>query len=428
MVSIYTQRLLFAALASTCAASIHAEQSVPSPPVEAAADQGSADPYAIHGQMTFVEQADDRFRAPYSGRNSLTPDRGAETIDVTLFLGLRPWSGAEAWADPELDQGFGLDDTLGLAAFPSGAAYKVGRSHPYWRLQRWFLRQTINLDGPAESIEADENQFAAVRSANRWQFAVGKFAVTDVFDANDYAHDPRRDFMNWTAIDPSTLDYAADAWGYTVGGAAEGFREYQMLGELERRYQLAGLAGKLLVTVYDSHGRMALLNDAIARAQSTGENISDALISVRQYRDRSGISGNVQQRLSDDLGVFARAGTAGGNVEAYEFTDSDQSISAGLSLQGRRWQRTADTVGLALIENKISGTRERYLNDGGLGILIGDGRLPHPGPEQTLETYYEYAPARWAQLTLDYQYIVNPAYNSDRGPVSILALRVHAQF
>jgi high affinity Mn2+ porin len=80
------------------------------------------------------------------------------------------------------------------------------------------------------------------------------------------------------------------------------------------------------------------------------------------------------------------------------------------------------------MENKISGTRERYLNDGGLGVLIGDGQLPHPGPEQTLETYYEYAPSRWGQLTLDYQYVVNPAYNSDRGPVSIIALRAHAQF
>ena len=58
--------------------------------------------------------------------------------------------------------------------------------------------------------------------ANRVVFTVGKFAVTDVFDTNRYAHDARSDFLNWTALDAGTLDYAADAWGYTVGAAAQG--------------------------------------------------------------------------------------------------------------------------------------------------------------------------------------------------------------
>jgi high affinity Mn2+ porin len=137
---------------------------------------------------------------------------------------------------------------------------------------------------------------------------------------------------------------------------------------------------------------------------------------------------DLQQQLKDDLGLFARAGKAGGNVEIYEFTDVDQSISAGLSLKGKRWERTDDTVGIAGIINTISGIRERYLNDGGLGLLIGDGKLPHPGPEQIAETYYAWGLRSWAQLTLDYQYVINPAYNSDRGPVSIFAVRVHAQF
>jgi high affinity Mn2+ porin len=72
--------------------------------------------------------------------------------------------------------------------------------------------------------------------------------------------------------------------------------------------------------------------------------------------------------------------------------------------------------------------REEYLNLGGLGILVGDGKLPHPGAEQILETYYRLSAWSWAQLTLDYQWVKNPAYNTDRGPVSIVAVRVHAQF
>jgi len=67
-------------------------------------------------------------------------------------------------------------------------------------------------------------------------------------------------------------------------------------------------------------------------------------------------------------------------------------------------------------------------NAGGLGIIVGDGQLPHPGPEQILETYYNLGVVPQAHVSLDYQFVKNPAYNRDRGPVSIFAVRFHAQF
>jgi high affinity Mn2+ porin len=428
--------------------------------VPSAADASGASPaqadgerFAAHGQATFLEQLTAPFHAPYSGPNSLSPRHGAETIDVTLFLGARLWSGAEAWINPEIDQGFGLDDTLGLAGFPSGTAYKVGRSHPYWRLQRLFVRQTVELGGERQPLDATANQLGGFQTANRWVFTIGKISVPDIFDANQYAHDPRNDFFNWTVVDAGTFDYAADSWGFTVGAAAEwyqgawalragvfdlsdvpnsetldpGFHEFQWVGEVEKRHELAGRPGKLLITLFDSRGRMALLDDAMNLAQSTGETLHESLVAVRRYRDRVGASLNLEQQLTSDLGMFARAGKASGNVEAYEFTDVDRTISAGLSL-GKPWGRTDDSIGLAGIVNGISATRERYLNAGGLGILVGDGQLPHPGSEQILETYYRLAVVSWAQLTFDYQYVINPAYNIERGPVSIFAVRIHAQF
>jgi high affinity Mn2+ porin len=198
--------------------------------------------------------------------------------------------------------------------------------------------------------------------------------------------------------------------------------------EAERRHELLGMPGKVLVTLFDSRGRMALLNDAVNLAQTSGEGIHETLVAVRRFRDRTGVSLNLEQQLSPDLGMFARAGKASGDVEAYEFSDIDRTISAGLSLKGTRWSHADDTVGVAVILNGISAARERFLNAGGLGILVGDGQLPHPGSEQILETYYRLALARWLQLTFDYQYVINPAYNTDRGPVSIFAVRVHAQF
>jgi high affinity Mn2+ porin len=415
----------------------------------AAADE---DAFAVHGQFTYVVQATSDFNAPYRGPNSLSPNNNEETTDATLYLGWRLWKGAEIWINGELDQGFGLDDTLGVAGFPSGEAYKVGNNHPYIRMPRLFVRQTVNLDGSPENVEAGANQFGGTHSTNRVVIWLGKFSVADVFDTNQYAHDARRDFLNWTAIDSGTFDYAADAWGYTVGTAVEwyqdvwtlrggffdlsdvpnsvhlepGFHEFQLDFELEHRHEIGSRPGRLLLTLFESRGRMGLLNDAVQLAESTGS--PPDIAAVRTYRSRGGASLSFEQELAPDLGMFARAGKADGSTEVYEFTDVDRTLAAGISLQGARWGRSDDAVGLAAIDNRISGAREAFLNAGGLGILVGDGKLPHPGPEQIIETFYSAAIANFAHLSLDYQWINHPAYNRDRGPVSVYSVRFHAEF
>jgi high affinity Mn2+ porin len=415
----------------------------------AAADEET---YGAHGQFTYVEQETSGFNAPYRGPNSLSPNSGAETTDATLYLGARLWPGAEAWLDGELDQGRGLNDTLGAAGFPSGEAYKVGKNQPYFRLPRAFVRQTVNLQGDSQEVEAAANQLRGSHSEDRVVITIGKFSVVDIFDTNRYAHDSRGDFLNWTVLDTGTFDYAADAWGYTAGAAIEwythswtfrggvfdlsdvpnsahlepGFHEFQVNLELEHRHEIASRPGRVLLTGFESRGRMGLLDQAIATAANSGEPVDIA--AVRQYRSRGGLSLSVEQELAPDLGAFIRAGKAAGNVEAYEFTDVDRTLTVGLSLQGSGWHRANDTVAIAAVNNGISGVREAYLNAGGLGILIGDGRLPHPGPEQILESYYSAAVFSFAHLSLDYQWINHPAYNRDRGPVSVIAVRLHAEF
>jgi high affinity Mn2+ porin len=408
--------------------------------------------FAVHGEFTYVEQEDSDFNAPYAGPNSLTPDQGRETTDANVSIGAALWSGAELWINPEYDQGFGLNDTLGVAGFPSGEAYKVGAKHPYFRLQRLFVRATVNGAGQREPVAAAAGVLGGEHSVNRWIFTVGKFSVTDIFDSNEYAHDPREDFLNWAAVDAGAFDYAADAWGYTVGAAIEryqgqwsvragifdlsnvpnsahlepGFHEFQMIAEVEHRHAIAGRPGKVLITGYETRGRMGLLDEATAIATATDTPADIA--AVRQYRSRFGGLVNFQQELLADLGVFARYSKAAGNVEAYEFADIDRSIAAGMSLKGSRWRRSQDSVGVALIDNGISAEREQFLNAGGLGILVGDGKLPHPAAEQIVETYYNASLCSYAQISFDYQWIANPAYNRDRGPVSVFAVRVHAQF
>jgi high affinity Mn2+ porin len=136
---------------------------------------------------------------------------------------------------------------------------------------------------------------------------------------------------------------------------------------------------------------------------------------------------NLEQQITAEVGVFARAGLANGNVEPYDFTDVDRTASAGVAINGKQWGRPDDTFGFAGVVNGITSIHQQFLNDGGLGILVGDGQLPHPGPEKIIETYYQ-LPVSYFKLTVDYQFIANPGYNADRGPASVIGARLHSQF
>ena len=413
---------------------------------------GETDRFAVHAQGTVTEQYHPRFTSHYEGPNSLNPgQRGDETIDVTAFLGLRLWKGAELWIDPEVDQGFGLSGTLGVDGFTSGEAYKIGERDPYVKVQRLFMRQTLDLGGDKKKIDADMNTFAGETTENRVVITLGKMSVADIFDTNKYAHDPKNDFLNWAIIDTGTFDYAADAWGYTYGVAGEwyqgdwtlragvfdlsgvpnnknldkSFHQYQIDAEIERRYKLFGKDGAVRLTGFDTRGRMGKYLDAVSLAEATGEPADVAL--VRHYHTRLGLSVNAEQEVTDDLGLFLRAGHADPQYEGYEFTDMSDTYALGLSLKGTRWGRKDDVIGLAGLVDQASRQAEAYFNAGGLGILAGDGRLPHPGDEHIVETYYSLPLAAFTHLTLDYQFVDDPAFNRDRGPVSVFGLRLHAQ-
>jgi high affinity Mn2+ porin len=409
------------------------------------------DRFNLHGQMTYVSQYAAPFRSPYVGPQSLFPNAGRETADMTFYLGARLWEGAELWVNPEIDQGFGLSNTFGVAGFTSAEAYKLGSDYPYTRIPRAFIRQTINFGGDVQKVDAGINQFAGSTTSNRLVVTVGKVGVSDIFDENRYAHDPRNDFLNWALVDAGAFDYVADAWGYTYGAAAEWYQDiwtlragvfdapivpnsteldprfgqFQSLFEIERRHQLWGQPGKVIVTGWFTRARLGNYNDAVELAQLTGQPADIA--AVRRYTSRSGVAANLEQQITPDWGVFLRTGFASPNIEPDAFTDIDRTIAGGAVLSGKQWGRPDDVWGVAGILNNISTSHQTFFNNGGLGIVIGDGQLPHPGLEQIVETYYTFPFYGW-KVSLDYQFINNPAYNRDRGPVSVLGTRLHFQF
>ena len=420
---------------------------------DTSADQVVTEDWSLHGQLTVVDQFHPGFGSPYRGTNSLDPgSRGDETVATTLFAGARVWDGGQVYADVDVDQGFGLSDTFGVAAFPSGEAYKVGDATPYVRLHQLFFRQNIDLGGEAQTLDPGANQLGMTQTSDNIVITLGKFAVTSVFDTNAFAHDPSSDFLNWAAIDSGAYDYAADAWGYTYGSSLEwtqswwtlrsgffamsrvpngkelqtDFKQFQLNGEAEARVRMFGQQSKIKLLAFLSEARMGSYGEAVSLGELTGTTPSTAL--VRKYGSRPGFVLNIEQPIRDYLGAFLRASFNNGDEEAYEFTDINQSLAAGLSLKGTYWGRTDDTVGFAGIVDGISRSAQSYFAAGGLGTLIGDGRLPHYGLENVVETYYSTQVTKWLALSADYQLIVNPAYNPDRGPVSVLGARLHAQF
>jgi high affinity Mn2+ porin len=414
------------------------------------------DNWEIHGQTTYIQQGYPAFRSPYVGENSLTPwPQTRETWTISAFLGLRLWEGGELYYNPELIQGFGLHETTGAAGFPNGEAQKSNSPYGHYSTSRLFMRQTLGFGGEQETVESSYGQMAGKRDISRLTVQVGRFAVHDVFDTNAYAMDPRADFMNWSIWAAGAFDYPADKVGLGYGAVAELNQKhwalragYFLVGnepnannfdthlfargayitELETRYLLFFRPGKFRVGIWaDTYFSGSYSQALDLTAMNPGLDPTDAIVLTRKGRTKYGYYLNFEQAVTDDVGIFGRWSWNDGKNEISAFTDIDASLSLGTSIKGTGWGRPEDRIGLAGAINSLSRDHRDYIAAGGLGILIGDGRLNYR-PETILETFYAMNVSKGMMLTFDYQSLMNPAHNADRGPISVFSGRVHAEF
>jgi high affinity Mn2+ porin len=406
--------------------------------------------WEIHGQSTYLGQGYPAFHAPYSGPNSLTPaPQYQATWSNSLYLNARLWDGGEIYYSPELLQGFGLNDTVGAAGFPSGEAQKSNFPYPHYNTSRLFLRQTFGFGGEQEELASSQLQLGQKVDVSRLTVQAGKFAVTDVFDGNAYAKDTRKDFMNWSLWAPGAFDYSADKVGLTYGVTAElNQKQWALRGgyflmvaesnsnhfdtrvgergqyvfELETRFSLFGQPGKLRTMGWVDSAYMGSFRETLNNPV-----LNLDIAQTRRGRLKYGYVLNLEQAITDDVGLFGRWSWNDGKTETLAFTDIHRSLSGGLSIKGAKWGRPDDVVGIGGAVNAISPDYRDFLAAGGLGVLVGDGALNYRN-ERILETYYAYALNKSLTLTADYQLIVNPAYNADRGPVSVFSGRLHGEF
>jgi high affinity Mn2+ porin len=420
-----------------------------------------------HVQNTYIVQGYPAFPAQYSGPNSLSSGgETRETVSLDLMAGVRLWSGAEAHIDGLMWQGFGLDNTLGVEGFPNGEAYRIGTEVPNGTIARLFIRRTVGLGGEQEDVPDGQLTLAGKQDISRLTLTLGRFAAPDIFDNNTYANDPRTQFMNWAFVNNEAWDYPADTIGYITGLAVElnqpkwtlryGFfqvprfqngltaddrlltwpsdssaqdgpflRAWGMVTEFERRCSVNSHPGTIRFLAYLNKANMASYSaaTAILPAKGPGADISAA----SAYRYKYGFGLNWEQEIANNVGMFSRLGWNDGQEQAWMFSDADYTASLGLSIKGEAWHWPGDTFGMAGVMNGISHVGQEFFGAGGLGILAGDGNLNY-GWEKIVETYYDFQIWKNVHAAVDYQFITDPAFNRDRGPVSVIGARLHWEF
>ena len=411
----------------------------------------------FHFQFTGVVQYNPEFSSPYSGQNSFLPAADpAFSVTTTAYIGRKLWRGGSVYFDPEMAGGKGLSSTLGIAGFPNGETFRIGDPAPVVYVARIFLRQQISFDRDHyDTLEDGINQVREIVSRRRLTVNFGKFGIADFFDQNLVSHDPRTDFLNWSLMNNGAYDYAANTRGYTGGLILEYFTPGWVIRagtalmpvyangptlnfnwaktnsetlEIEKDYSLHGLPGHCRLLFYYNTSKAPNYQTVINEYKNGTDTSLDVIYGTNYGGKKFGIGISMDQEFSSRLNGFFRLGWNDGKTATWAFAEIDNSFSLGFRFYGIGKGRMTDNIGLAFVSNGISSGHRDFLGVGGYGFMIGDGKLPDYTRENIAELFYQVKLFEKLYATLDYQFVANPAYNMDRGPVSLLAARVHINF
>ena len=419
--------------------------------------------FNIFYQTTFIGQSKPGMSASYSGMNSLQPGyETGYTWTSTAHAGWKIAKNTEVFLNIEGVSGVPFSNLNGLGGFSNGEATRAQGPDLKLYRQRLFIRHTANLTGDVQKLDEEANQFPMLVSSNRLVFTVGNFSLLDIVDDNAYAKDPRTQFLNWGNMTYSAFDYAADARGFGWGAGVEwyvdnwAFRLVRLsvprtpnelvvdsqLGthygdtfEVERAHTLNNLPGKVRILAYRNRQIMSRYDDATAYLVANPSAVGSQAILNTRYGEqvKMGIGLNLEQKISSNVGVYFRGMVSDGQTETLAFTEADNSIAVGLSVDGRAWSRPRDAFGISYLQNGLSDARKSYLQAGGVSFFIGDydpvsGASINYAPERIFETYYSWGAYKNIWLSANYQRIQNPAYNADRGPANFFGVRLHAEY
>lgn len=416
--------------------------------------------WSFHFQLTAINQSHPSFKAKYSGNNSLINDaeNGKLSLTSTLFVGRKLWNNAAVYFNPEIAGGSGISGAKGIAGFTNGETFRIGSTTPAFYTARFFIRQDFPLKNTLyENAVSDANLVEGKIPASRITITAGKFCLADIFDNNNYSHDPRTQFLNWSLMSNAAWDYPADTRGYTKGIVVELIKpcwavrfssvlvprkanglqlDYKITKahsetiEIERSWQIKR-PGTIRLLGFHTVSQAPTYSATLAQVKIGDSSSVDVYTGEKEWNKYGGIKYgfgiNADQELSASIGTFFKASWNDGKTATWAFTEIDRSISAGLQIKGAKWKRPDDNIGIAQVVNGISKGHRDFLNAGLYGFIIGDGKLNYSA-EAITEIYYLAKIYSSFFVSADYQFVNNPAYNKDRGPVHVFAIRGHVEF
>jgi hypothetical protein len=418
-------------------------------------------PTLLAVQYTFVEQKQSVLRSPYRGRLSLQPDGDREaTHTIGLYSGWAPLSWGQVYFDAEKFMGAAVSGATGLGALTNGDVVREGTGlKKQFYIARIYARFMLPLSSVTAPIARAQDQIAGSEATRRLELKVGRLTLSDDFDKNRYADATRTQFMSSSLWQNTAWDYAANTRGYSDGFvltyvSPQWSLKYALFrmplsanaqtletlsrarGEnLELTLTPESLTSVVRLLAYRNTAHMGDYFEALAIAAASGSPPS-VQATDRDGRHKYGFGVNAEQPLADagESGLFVRLGWNDGKTEDFAFTEIDREVSGGAQLSGVHWRRSDDRLGAGLVIEGLSQPHREYLAAGGAGFSLGDGRLNY-AHEEVFEIYYR---AQWSwspwgaplrlQLGPDLQYIQNPGFNQDRGPVRFYSLRLHVEY
>ncbi len=420
----------------------------------------SSKKWSCHFQLTAINQTHPSFKAKYSGNNSLSdkPESKKLSLTTTLFLGRKLWKNAALYFNPEITGGSGISSAKGIAGFTNGETFRIGSTAPVLYIARLYFKQNFPLKNTSyEFVPSDANQVEEEIPTSRITITAGKISLSDFFDNNSYSHDPRSQFMNWSLMSNGAWDYPADTRGYTEGIVAELVKPSWALrfssvlvprkaNGLQLDYAVTKAHSETLefekiwkvkhpVTirflVFHTLSQAPTYNTTLGEVKNGDSTSVDVYTGEKEWKKYGGVKYgfgvNAEKEISNTVGAFLKASWNDGKTATWAFTEIDRSISAGINIKGNSWKRPNDNIGIAQVINGISKDHQDFLNAGLYGFIIGDGKLNYR-PETVSELYYQAKIASSFFVSLDYQFVNSPAYNKDRGPVHVFAIRGHIEF
>lgn len=406
--------------------------------------------FVLH--TTYILQSKPAFKAQ---PNALHPVNQAETnrsINVLAHLAQRVWDGGEIYFNAEVEKTAPFKGMVDVGGPTNGEdAAHLGKVVLFY--PRFFLRQTWGMGGEVQAVMPSENQLAGSVDSNHFVLTLGRFSLLDIFGKNRYTFDPSLHFMNWSNTTHAAYDYASDAHGYSWGLVGEWYqdewalrfgrvavpsqqaafsldsnvlRHYGDQIEVQHSHRLLDQEGKVRLLAWRNRALMGGFQLAIQEGAMNKR--TPNIANVRTFdRVKYGFGMDVEQSFGDSLGGYLRYMQSDGRSETLSYLEVDQSISTGVAIKGDLWERSTDTLGIALKKNALSNDRVSYLQAGGVSIFNTQGSFKYR-PEWIFETYYNWQFAENTWLTLDYQHVSNPSFNAFRGPVRVYGLRLHFEY